>query len=63
MFSEDGEDKRTFWQKHKGKILAGAALAAAGGAGYYYRDPIKKKPVNCTTRQGTWRRRLTTSTG
>jgi len=43
MFSEDGEDKRTFWQKHKGKILAGAALAAAGGAGYYYRDPIKKK--------------------
>lgn len=43
MFSEEGEDKRTFWQKHKGKILAGAALAAAGGAGYYYRDPIKKK--------------------
>jgi hypothetical protein len=43
MFSEEGEDKRTFWQKHKGKILAGAALAAAGGAGYYYRGPIKKK--------------------
>ena len=43
MFSDGEEDKRTFWQKHKRKILAGAALAAAGGAGYYYRDPIKKK--------------------
>jgi len=38
---ESGAKKKTFkekaadvWKKHKGKILAGAAIAAAAGAGY-----------------------------
>jgi hypothetical protein len=42
MFSDDDKPK-SFWQKHKGKIIAGAALAGLGGLGYAYRDPIKEK--------------------
>jgi hypothetical protein len=33
-------DKRTFWQKHKGKILAGAALAGLGGLAYANKEAI-----------------------
>ena len=29
-----------FWQKHKGKILAGAALATLGGLGYLNKDKV-----------------------
>lgn len=47
MFSEDSkndkEGKASFWQKHKRKILAGAALAGAGALGalgYANKDKI-----------------------
>jgi len=33
-------DKRTFWQKHKGKILAGVALAGLGGLAYANKEAI-----------------------
>jgi ribosomal protein S18 acetylase RimI-like enzyme len=36
----DDGGKRTFWQKHKGKILAGAALATLGGLGYLNKDKV-----------------------
>lgn len=41
QFADGEDDKKTFWQKHKGKILAGAALAAAGGLGYKFRNEIR----------------------
>lgn len=35
----DAEGK-TFWQRHKGKILGAAALAGLGGLGYAYRNEL-----------------------
>ena len=32
---------KTFWQKHKKKILGAAALATAGGLGYTFRNEIR----------------------
>lgn len=36
----DEGERRSFWQKHKGKILTGATLAALGGLGYLNKEPI-----------------------
>lgn len=37
----DADKKASFWQKHKRKILAGAALAGAGALGYKFRNEIR----------------------
>lgn len=37
---DDGQPKKNFWQKHKGKILGAAALAGLGGLGYAYRNEL-----------------------
>ena len=36
-----GGGKKTFWQRHKGKILGAAALAGAGALGYKFRNEIQ----------------------
>jgi hypothetical protein len=40
MFAENEQQKASFWKKHKGKILAAAALAGLGGLAYANRDAI-----------------------
>lgn len=40
LFADNEQKKKTFWQKHKGKILAGAALAGLGGLAYANKDKI-----------------------
>ena len=37
---DDGQPKKNFWQKHKGKILGAAALAGLGSLGYAYRNEL-----------------------
>lgn len=37
---DDGQPKKNFWQKHKGKILGAVALAGLGGLGYTYRNEL-----------------------
>ena len=43
MFAENEQQKASFWKKHKGKILAAAALAGFGGLAYANRDAIMDK--------------------
>lgn len=40
LFADNEQKKQNFWQKHKGKILAGAALAGLGGLAYANKDKI-----------------------
>jgi len=42
MFAENEGKKKSFWQRHKGKILAGMALAGVGGLAYANRDNIQR---------------------
>jgi hypothetical protein len=36
----DEGEKPSFWKRHKGKILAGATMAALGGLGYLNKDKL-----------------------
>ena len=40
LFADNEQKRQNFWQKHKGKILAGAALAGLGGLAYANKDKI-----------------------
>lgn len=42
LFAENEGKKKSFWQRHKGKILAGMALAGVGGLAYANRDNIQR---------------------
>lgn len=40
LFSGGDDDKPSFWKRHKGKLIAAAALAGLGGLAYANRDKI-----------------------
>lgn len=40
LFADNEQKKQNFWQKHKGKIIAAAALAGLGGLAYANKDKI-----------------------